>query len=174
MLSKFYYINVFVCELIRNRFSVSVENRHHPDTMEMANNLASPRLLKSHMPASALPADVWKKRSKIIYVTRNVKDVLVSNFRFQTALGIYKGSIEDFVQCFLDDSLLNFPFWDHVLEFWKMRNEPNIYFTSYERLKNNMRTVIGELCQFLDKPVPSEEILSKMEQHLNFENMKSE
>lgn len=139
----------------------------------MANNLPSPRLLKSHMPASALPTETWKRKSKIIYVVRNTKDVVVSCYYFHIGLGICSCSMEEFVECFMNGYILNFPYWDHVLEFWQMRNEPNIFFTSFERLGKDLRLLIEELCQFLGKRKPSEDILDKMENHLNFENMKS-
>ncbi|KAL5292517.1 hypothetical protein ACFFRR_011367 [Megaselia abdita] len=151
----------------------SINKNRKPSTIEIANNLPSPRLLKSHMPASALPSDIWEKKAKIIYVTRNVKDVVVSNYRFQSGLGLFTGSIDEFVEYFMNGSLLNLPFWDHVLEFWQMRNDPKIFFTSYERLKKDIRSVILELCKFLEKPKPSEEILEKMVEHLDFENMKN-
>uniref|UniRef100_T1GXY4 Sulfotransferase domain-containing protein n=1 Tax=Megaselia scalaris TaxID=36166 RepID=T1GXY4_MEGSC len=36
-------------------------------SFKKSDDLPSPRLLKSHLPASFLPKEIWQKRSKIIY-----------------------------------------------------------------------------------------------------------
>lgn len=98
-------------------------------TIEQANNTISPRVLKSHLPSNLLPTDLWKKKNKVIYVARNVKDAVVSF--------------------------------------------SNIFFTSYERMKQDLRGVIKDLCVFLDRTIPNDEILDAAIKHLSFDNMKS-
>ena len=44
--------------------------------------LPSPRLLKSHLPFQLLPPDMMKKRSRMVYVARNPKDLAVSFYNF--------------------------------------------------------------------------------------------
>lgn len=145
-----------------------------PPSFQLADDLPSPRLLKTHLPASLLPRELWRKRSKIIYVARNVKDAVVSFHPFLEALATFKGTKDQFIDAFMNDDLYYCPFWDHILEFWEMRHEPNIYFTSYEMMQKDLKGVLRDLCKFMDKPVPSEEILSKAFDHLSFDSMKSE
>lgn len=45
-------------------FNGIVENVPH-DTLQAANDLPSPRLIKSHLPAQFLPKDIWTKRPKV-------------------------------------------------------------------------------------------------------------
>lgn len=157
-----------------SRFNTNVEFFENLlDTIEMLKNLKSPRLIKSHLPASVLPTDLWKRKNKVIYVTRNVKDALVSAYHFYTGVGAIKGSLEEFADLFMSSDIAFHPFWDHALEFWEMRNEPNIFFTSYERMSQDIKCVIKELCLFLGKPIPPDDILKRAEEHLSFKNMKS-
>lgn len=142
-------------------------------TFQIADDAPSPRLLKSHLPASCLSKNMWANKSKIIYVARNVKDAIASYQPFLEALNMFRGTKEQFVEAFMDDHLLSTPFWPHVLEFWEMRHEPNIYFTSYERMQKDLRGVLIDLCNFIGKPVPSDEILEKAKEHLSFNSMKS-
>lgn len=129
--------------------------------------------MKSHLPASFLPKEIWQKRSKIIYVARNVKDTVVSFQPFLEASGNFRGTKEQFVEAFLSDDLFYTPFWSHVLEFWEMRHEANIYFTSYERMKKDLKGVLIDLCKFIGKPIPDEDTMRKAVEHLSFNNMKS-
>lgn len=56
-----------------------------PGLYEIAKDIKSPRLLKTHLGLNFLPREIEEKRPKIIYVARNPKDVTVSCFHF-TAL----------------------------------------------------------------------------------------
>lgn len=146
------------------------------NTINILKEMKSPRLIKSHLPASALPTDLWKSQRKVIYVARNMKDALISAYHYFTGVGIFSNSIsmEQYVEMFMTNKLPFHPFWDHTLEFWEMRDQPNVYFTSYERMSKDLRSVIKDLCMFLGKTIPDESILDKAVKHLSFENMKSE
>lgn len=144
-----------------------------PGTFQQAEDLPSPRLLKSHLPASLLSKELWQKRSKVIYVARNAKDCAASFQPFLEALATFKGTKEQFVDAFIKDQLYYTPYWPHILEFWNMRHEPNIYFTSYERMKKDLKGVLKDLCNFIGKPIPSDEVLEKAVEHLSFNSMKS-
>ncbi|KAM7342963.1 sulfotransferase 1 isoform 1-T2 [Cochliomyia hominivorax] len=142
------------------------------DTIKTANNLKSPRLLKSHLPAMFLPQQIWTKKPKIIYVFRNPKDAAVSYFHHWRGMVGYKGSKEDFMRSYIDGHVNFNPFWPHVLDFWQMRNSPNVFFTSYERMKFELSNVIRDVCQFLSKEITQEQ-LSLLVEHLSFDNMKN-
>ncbi|GFR32957.1 sulfotransferase 4A1 [Trichonephila clavata] len=82
--------------------------------------MSSPRFLKTHLPYSLLPQDILQKQCKLIYITRNPRDVAVSYYHFACMLKEtqYKGTFEQFFQRFLLDRPTYGPFLLHNLEFW--------------------------------------------------------
>ena len=74
-----------------------------------------PRIIKTHLPMSLLPPDLFEKDCKVIYVCRNPKDSFVSFFHhnaiFQTEF------MEDFLhfqQMFLSGTLVCGSYWYHL------------------------------------------------------------
>ncbi|XP_023711627.1 luciferin sulfotransferase, partial [Cryptotermes secundus] len=93
------------------------------DSVREVEMLKSPRCIKTHLPLQMLPEQLWTVRPKIIYVARDAKDVAVSYYNHHRLFFGYAGSI---------------PYgsvWDHILDFWKLRHEPNVIFTTYEEMK---------------------------------------
>lgn len=64
------------------------------------------------------------------------------------------------------------PYWPHAVDFWRMRNESNVFYTSYEMMKHDLPGVLKKLTKFLDKPNLSEEDAGKLIEHLSFDKMK--
>ncbi|XP_073836573.1 sulfotransferase 1 family member D1-like [Musca autumnalis] len=148
-------------------------NPRVPSMVAISKNLPSPRILKTHMPANLVPLDIWKKQAKIIYVARNCKDVIVSSYHFLKNLGAWVGdNIDDFATDFMNNETIYTCFWAHIVDFWQMRNEPNIFFTTYEEMKRDLAKVIEKLCTFLERPQLKGEEMENILNHLSFENMK--
>lgn len=142
------------------------------DTMKHAEQMESPRLIKSHLPIPLLPKQLWTKKPKIIYVFRNPKDAAISYYHHWRGMVGYKGSKEDFMHTYMDGYVNFNPFWPHVLDFWQLREQQNIYFTSYERMKFDLRSVVSDVCQFLNKKITYDE-MEKLVDHLSFDKMKN-
>ena len=88
-------------------------------TETMFDNVASPRVLNTHLPLRLLPKDILKMNSKIIFVQRNPKDICVSFYNHHKKIleYDYDGKFENYVNRFLNglgkrkrDILLNFLF----------------------------------------------------------------
>ena len=110
---------------------------------------------------------------QMIYVARNVKDVIVSSFHFVKNLNRWRGAtIPEFVEDFLGNKIVYTNFWAHIVGFYKMRNEPHIFFVTYEEMKRDLAGVLQRLCTFLDRPQLTEDELAKTVNHLSFGNMK--
>lgn len=83
----------------------------------------------------------------------------------------YQGTKDDFMHSFIDGYVNFTPCWPHVLDFWQLRHEPHIYFTSYERMKTQLGQVIEDVARFLQRPVSVDQV-QQMKKHLSFESMR--
>lgn len=119
-----------------------------------------------------LPTEFWSKKPKAIYITRNVKDAILSRYHMYKGLHYWKGDLTAFLDAFLADDLAYLPYWPHILEYWQLRNESNIYFTSYEIIKRDLKTNLKKICCFLEKPY-TEDLLDQAVVSLSFDKMKN-
>ncbi|XP_060658227.1 luciferin sulfotransferase-like [Drosophila nasuta] len=144
------------------------------NTLKAADDLISPRVIKSHLPAQLLPRQIFQRNCKVIYVARNPKDVIVSAFPFTTAMKMWQGDLDTFIDEFLNDKVLYCSYWSHVIDFWRMRNNPNIFFVTYEEMKRDLKDVIQRLCKFLGINELKECEMNQLLEYLSFDNMKKQ
>uniref|UniRef100_A0A499FUT8 Sulfotransfer_1 domain-containing protein n=1 Tax=Anopheles farauti TaxID=69004 RepID=A0A499FUT8_9DIPT len=141
------------------------------DTVTAAANVKRPRHIKSHLPLALLPRQLWTVKPKIIYVARNPKDVAVSYlYHYQMIMG-YRGTREAFLEGLLQDRVMFCPQVQHALDFWALKNEPNVLFLTYERMKQDLRSVLPRVCEFFGKSYTDSQ-LDELAEHLSFDRMK--
>lgn len=140
--------------------------------MKKAKNLPSPRHLKSHLSAGLLPKQVWTVKPKIIYVARGTKDLAISFYHHYVHMQGYKGTLDEFLEAFLQDKLLYAPYHNHVKDFQFLQNEENILFITFEEMKSDLMAVLRKTAEFLGKNYSDDE-LRRLEDHLTFDAMKT-
>lgn len=140
-------------------------------SVQKAEELPSPRYIKTHLPIQLLPKAIWTVRPRIIYTARNPKDSAVSFFHHYRNMHGYRGDMDAFYRAFLADEVAYAPFNDHILNFWKTRDEPNVLFLTYEQMKSDLMAVLRRTQTFLGKSFGSEQ-LEQLCQHLDVETMR--
>ncbi|XP_062609824.1 sulfotransferase 4A1-like [Saccostrea cucullata] len=144
-----------------------------PSLQELSER-PSPRILKTHLPLKLLPEEINSKQPKIVYIARNPKDVVVSYFYLVTslhALTRYRGKLSDFVDSFLKDRVPYSPWSRHVLDFWEIKDQPNVLFLTYEDLKMDLERSIKRVAIFLQRDLSKEDI-QRIAKHCSFVEMK--
>ena len=106
--------------------------------------LPSPRILKTHMSYGVLapPRD-----SRVIYVTRNAADSLVSLHNHVCLEAGYRHKLD--VRFLRQSLLLKRWFW-HLKSWWPHRADPNVLHLRYEELAADLEGSIRKVARFLD------------------------
>ncbi|XP_073256032.1 sulfotransferase 1B1-like [Porites lutea] len=139
--------------------------------------LPSPRLMKTHLPYPTTPKIAKKDaQCKYIYVARNPKDVAVSYFHFMEdwrKLGIFdfSGPWEFACKLFIEGNVAWNAWNDHVLDWWKHKDDPNVLFLKYEDLHKDSPLHVRMIANFLNKQL-SDELINRIAEQCTFKNMK--
>ncbi|CAJ0935252.1 unnamed protein product [Ranitomeya imitator] len=135
------WINSVKLEALGSRFTLHT----------FSQELTSPRLIKSHLPYRFLPTDLHNGESKVIYMARNPKDLVVSYYQFHRSLRTmsYRGTFQEFCRRFMNDKLGYGSWFDHVQEFWDHHLDSNVLFLQYEDMHKDLGTMVEQLVRFL-------------------------
>ncbi|XP_060651475.1 uncharacterized protein LOC132788162 [Drosophila nasuta] len=140
--------------------------------LKPVQELESPRIIKSHLSLGLLPAQLWQNKAKVIYVFRDPKDAWISGYYHGVTIGFgYGTTLEQYMDELLEKEAARRDPVLHAYEFYQIRNEPWVYYTSFNRMKQDLRKVIDDLCKFLNKTV-TEQQMERLLKHLSFEKMK--
>ena len=82
------------------------------ESVQYTNNLASPRVIKTHLPLEFLPPKLLDT-CKVIFVSRNPKDACVSFYHHHALLPDYhlKGNLSDFAKLYLKGAVEYGDYW---------------------------------------------------------------
>jgi len=146
----------------------------HVDSLNLAEGMESPRLLKTHLPPDFFEKPLENTQAKFVVVMRNLKDNLVSYYHFNknnTTLGNFGGGFPEFFDLFRNKLLASGDWFDMNLQWWALRHNPKIHIVKYEDLQKDVLAEIKKIAKFLGVD-PSEEQLEVVRQHVSFESMK--
>ncbi|CAL5353544.1 unnamed protein product [Camellia sinensis] len=142
------------------------------------SGMPSPRLFHTHFPYSALPDSIKNSECKIVYITRNPKDTMVSMWHFFNSLRTPEQGPYPFDKAFESfcDGLYPFgPFFDHVLEYWEasLKKSDKILFLRYEEIKRDPKGLVKRLASFLGRPFVNEEEVEKVLWRCSLDRLKN-
>lgn len=112
------------------------------------------RLIKTHEPFR--PA-----YKKAIYLVRDVRDVALSEFAYQKALGLVPDDFETYLQRFLRGVVNPFGSWvEHVSSWMKAQDEKraNILLVRYDEMRRSPEDSLAGMMEFMELPVQREKI----------------
>jgi len=143
------------------------------------DRLPSPRLMCTHMPLSVLPPSIsGGPDCKIVYICRDLKDMVVSAWHFvkhaQPDI-----SLEEVFETVCEGTCIAGPVWDHILGYWRVSNaEPNrVLFLTYEQMLQDPVDKVRKLAQFLGRPFSDTEEgaggVAEIVELCSFENLKN-
>ncbi|CAG5133377.1 unnamed protein product [Candidula unifasciata] len=139
-------------------------------------NLPSPRPLNTHYHFELLPEDILRKQCKVIYVTRDPRDVAVSYFNHHTKLVQYyqyNGQWPDYFRLFLSGQV-DYESWFTYTKGWErgIQEHPElpVHITSYEELQADTFGGLKKLANFLGVEV-DETFLIQVVKKCSFEVM---
>ncbi|KAJ0837224.1 putative quercetin-3-sulfate 4'-sulfotransferase [Helianthus annuus] len=148
-----------------------LENRHNNSCLTA---------ITSNIPYNILPESIRASNCKIVYIYRNIKDVIVSYYHF--LCGIHKVPIEDapFEEAF-DEFCRGFnvfgPYWDHILGYAKASLErPDItLLLKYEDMIKDPTSNVKRLAEFIGYPFTAQEekegVIESIIKMTSFENL---
>ena len=139
------------------------------------DEMPSPRCFKSHTPYHMMPGGVpHTSPAKYIYVARNPKDAAVSLY-FHTRRSLiyqYTGPWDHFLQLFTRGRVESGLWFDHVLEWWKHEDDPNVLFLKYEDMQKDLLGAVRTIAEFMCCEL-KQEILEEIAKQSTFESMKA-
>lgn len=147
------------------------------------------RFIKSHLPVDAL---VFSPQAKYIYVGRDGRDILWSLYhhhlnmkpdvvqsidaapgRVGPPLGYAPESVLQYFRDWLaKDGYPWWPFWEHVLSWWRIKDLPNVMLLHFADLKADMPAEIRRIAAFLNIPI-DESAWEAIVEHCTFDYMRT-
>ncbi|KAK8768919.1 hypothetical protein V5799_014616 [Amblyomma americanum] len=100
------------------------------------------------------PKDLLNENVKYVYVARNPWDCCVSFYHHVSNLSPFQfqdGTFEEFVDAFLSGDFGYGDYFDHLLAGYALKDEPNVFFITYEQVKRDTRGTLLRLAYFLDE-----------------------
>ena len=137
------------------------------------------RIWQTHAFQSLFPCKTLHKNTKLIYVTRNPKDTLVSQYFFvQKEPNIkYKGNLNHFFNWFTSGITINGSYYNHLLEWYnfKKTHSNQIMFLYYEDMVYHFKDCIRKVAKFLNVDTKlTETDINDIEKLCSFNFMKNE
>ncbi|XP_013856262.1 sulfotransferase family cytosolic 2B member 1 [Austrofundulus limnaeus] len=95
-----------------------------------------PRVLTTHLPHPLLSPALQASKARVIYVSRNPKDVLVSFYHFHRMANFLPeaGSFSAFLHQFLEGKLHYGSWFDHIKGWTSQASDLNLLHVTYEKM----------------------------------------
>ncbi|XP_078601258.1 sulfotransferase 1C4-like [Branchiostoma floridae x Branchiostoma japonicum] len=160
---------------------LKIPSMPQPGYIKLAE-MPSPRIMNTHLPIQFVPPGVSKPQNKVkvLVPMRNPKDTAVSFFHFLNKMMPLENpgkeivlQWEEFAQDFINAKVGYGDFCDHVLGWWKMRDDPHFLFLKYEDMKKDLLSAVKTIVAFLEVDL-DESTIKGITEASTFNNMKAD
>ncbi|XP_078679566.1 sulfotransferase 1B1-like [Branchiostoma floridae x Branchiostoma belcheri] len=125
-------------------------------------DVAPPRLIHTFLSRDLAPPGLVRpsQKIKVLVLMRNPKDVCTSYYHWSHQVNYLKTpeSWETYLADFLEGNVQRGSYYDHVLGWWEMKEDPHFLFIKYEDLKKTMFSTVKKIAAFLNKTLSDEEV----------------
>ena len=114
------------------------------------------RLIKTHEPFLPIYAN-----HKSIYLVRDARDVALSEFAYQKALGLAKDDFENYLPRFLGGKVNPFGSWTAHVDSWmeaKEKGKAEVLLVRFDAMRNQPEDSLAGMMEFLNVPMEREVI----------------
>ncbi|XP_041650906.1 sulfotransferase family 5A, member 1 [Cheilinus undulatus] len=135
---------------------------------------SAPRIITTHLPHHLLGPTLQRSKAKIIYVSRNPKDVVVSFYHFHKMANFLPeaGLFPDFLKLFLEGTLSYGSWFKHIKDWTDQTGTmDNLLHITYEEMSLDLHGAIKRVSSFLQCPLMEEEV-NNCVNHCSFSSMK--
>ncbi|XP_051114720.1 cytosolic sulfotransferase 5-like [Andrographis paniculata] len=135
---------------------------HHQDpTTQLIQGPGGTRIMATHLPHQIIGGALTSSGCKVVYVTRNPKDALISLWHFVNKSPMFEVDPWDWdtaVDQFCEGSVPFGPYYDHVLKYREesIRRPDKVLFVTYEDLKEDTKKHVARIADFLGCPLERE------------------
>ncbi|XP_034535450.1 sulfotransferase family 5A, member 1 [Notolabrus celidotus] len=135
---------------------------------------STPRVITTHLPHHLLGPALHDSTTKVIYVSRNPKDVIVSFYHFHKMANFLPeaDSFPEFFNQFLEGTLSYGSWFDHV-KGWTNQTAAldKLLHVTYEEMSLDLHGAIKKVSSFLECPLVEDEVNTCVK-HCSFSSMK--
>ncbi|XP_058023525.1 sulfotransferase 6B1-like [Ahaetulla prasina] len=144
-----------------------------PGKFERMEKLPSRQIIKTHLIPQKLPKSLFEQKAKILVLLRNPKDIAVSYFHFSKGIKLISDqeTWDEYFEAFITGKVAYGSYFDHVIEWNKHLDDSNIFFITYEEIKENPASALKKIAKFFDLSVTEKKIESIVKETC-FESMK--
>jgi len=113
------------------------------------------RLIKTHEPYR-------RDYARAIYIVRDVRDVMLSSFARETALGVlHIRTLDDYVRPFLEGKMTRFGSWQRHVESWMLSplaDRGDLLVLRFEEIRKDLEGTLARCLDFLGRKVDASAI----------------
>jgi len=139
--------------------------------MRCIHDMEDPRLMKTHLMHHLLPESVHSSGAKVLYVSRDARDVCVSYYHYARLVNfmMYRGTFQEFRASFQRGETLYGPYREHVKSY--LDHADTVLCLTYEQLHSDRAEVVRKVAEFLGRTLTDASVQGIVN-HTSFDVMK--